>query len=541
MNSESPLLRVMSLHALGYCERLFYLEEVEEIRVADANVYAGRTLHERIADDDSVIESITLENERWGIRGKADYVRYRDGRLVVYEHKKGRAPGGGAWPSDRLQLIAYAALVSDHFGTSITEGRIRYHASNRTVRIAIGPAEYDDLRKAVVRARELSYSTTRPPIAENDRLCAKCSLAPVCLPEEERLARAVGSEEQRPVRLFPEDDERLTLHVTEPRARVGRSGEEIVVSRGPDDEVRFAGRDVSAIVLHGGAQITTQLVHFAVAHDIAIHWLTGGGNYVAGVMQPGGVQRRIRQFTALVDDALRRELARRLAVAKIENQMKFLMRNGRDKMASEEREKTLRGIRAELRGVERSETTDEIRGHEGMAARVYFAALASLISADNGLMRFSGRNRRPPRDPFNAALSFGYSLLYRDLVAAALSVGLDPSFGFFHAARSAAYPLALDLMELFRTMVWEMPLIAAVNRGQWTEEHFERARDQVWLSAPGRGLAIEIYEARKRERWKHPVLGYSLSYGRTMELEARLLEKEWSGAPGLFARMRIRG
>lgn len=176
-----------------------------------------------------------------------------------------------------------------------------------------------------------------------------------------------------------------------------------------------------------------------------------------------------------------------------------------------------------------------------MAARSYFSGVSKLISAAEDLMQFSGRNRRPPRDPFNAALSFGYSLLYRDMMTATLAVGLDPSFGFFHAARSAAYPLALDLMELFRTVAWDMPLVASINRGQWREEHVERSRDQVWLSSAGRRLAIDIYEARKRETWKHPVLGYSLSYGRTMELEVRLLEKEWNGTPGLFARMRIRG
>src|SRR3954454_4720289 len=91
-DSHSPLVRVMALHALAYCERLFYLEEVEEIRIADERVYAGRTLHEQEVDLDGEWQSVTLESERWGLRGKADYVRHRDGSVVVFEHKKGRAP-----------------------------------------------------------------------------------------------------------------------------------------------------------------------------------------------------------------------------------------------------------------------------------------------------------------------------------------------------------------------------------------------------------------------------------------------------------------
>ena len=155
-------------------------------------------------------------------------------------------------------------------------------------------------------------------------------------------------------------------------------------------------------------------------------------------------------------------------------------------------------------------------------------------------MVFSGRNRRPPKDPFNAALSFGYSLLYRDVVTAINCVGLDPTIGFLHQPRSSSYPLALDLMELFRTILWDMPLIASVNRKQWNENHFTRTHKQVWLSDEGRRQAITLYEQRKQERWRHPVLDYSLSFTRAMELEVRLLEKEWSGSPGLFANMRIR-
>lgn len=538
---NTALVRVMALHALAYCERLFYLEEVEEIRVADERVYAGRTLHLADVPEVSERESITLESEVWGIKGKADFLRYRDGKLIVYEHKRGRAPRSGAWPSDRLQLIAYAALVSEHFGTTVTEGRIRYHESNRTVTIAIGEQELVELRTAVARAHELGATTERPPVTDNERLCGKCSLAPVCLPEEERLMRAAEESRRKAARLFPEDDERRTLHVLDPGSRVSKSGEQIVVTKPDGSEARFPGRDVSAVVLHGNAQVTSQLIHFASSNDIAVHWLTGGGQYVAGVIRPGGVQRRWRQFEALRDTGRCLELARRLGEAKIVNQQRFLMRAARGKVAKQELQKIIQRIESELRGLARAETLDQIRGHEGMSARWYFFALPGLIRKGEELMRFSGRNRRPPRDAFNAALSFGYSLLYRDAMSAIMAVGLDPSFGFLHQPRTAAYPLALDLMELFRTLVWDMPLLASVNRRQWTEEHFSHSREQVWLSAAGRKQAIEIYEARKTESWKHPVLDYSLSYGRTMELEARLLEKEWSGSPGLFARSRLRG
>jgi hypothetical protein len=89
MVEPPPLIRVMAIHAVAYCERLFYLEEVEEIRVADERVYAGRTLHETLAESDSEYHSVSLESEAWGLKGRVDYLRYRDGGLVAYEHKRG--------------------------------------------------------------------------------------------------------------------------------------------------------------------------------------------------------------------------------------------------------------------------------------------------------------------------------------------------------------------------------------------------------------------------------------------------------------------
>lgn len=469
-----------------------------------------------------------------------DYLHYRDGHVVPYEHKRGRSKGDEAWESDRLQAIAYTMLLREHLDRPIPEARVRYHANQKTIRVPVDESALLALTTAIERARQLAASVDRPPVASNENLCAKCSLAPVCLPEEERLLRA-PNEELPNLRLFPEDDPRLTLHVTEPGSRFGKQGEEIVVTLPEGDPIRYPGHNLAAIVLHGSAQITTQTIHYAVAHDIGIHWLSGGGQYAGGLAPPGGVQRRHRHFRGLSDPDQCLDLSRRLAQAKVANQIHFLLRGARSRGNRTEVDTTLRGMRNELRSMDRASDTDSLRGHEGQAGRLYFSALPKLLDPEEVHMHFHGRSCRPPIDRFNAALSFGYSLLYRDVMAAIITVGLDPAFGFFHQPRSAAYPLALDLMELFRTTLWDMPLVAAVNRRQWREEHFVATGRQVWLSSVGRKLAIELYETRKQEKWRHPVVGHSLSYQRAMELEVRLLEKEWSGAPGLFARMRLRG
>jgi CRISPR-associated protein Cas4 len=327
-------LRIMSLHALAYCERLFYLEEVEETRVADERVYAGRRLHVEIekkedqrtrkgsilakpdiprrkrkpavadktlkaawetlsenANDEAQAAGLqrgssptvgedsttnpqdtepegeplrlTLESEKWGLTGKVDCIRRRDGLLIPYEHKRGRSARSAdnepeAWASDRLQVIAYAVMVAEHSGQEISEGRIRYHADNVMVRVPIDTAAFEDLKKAIARARVLQGTVERPPVTDNERLCVKCSLAPVCLPEEARLSLLLSelppaTSEVRQLKLFPADDDRRTLHVLTHGARIGRKGDRLEVSVIGEAPQLHPAQEIGQIVLHGFA------------------------------------------------------------------------------------------------------------------------------------------------------------------------------------------------------------------------------------------------------------------------------------------------
>jgi CRISPR-associated protein Cas1 len=549
VNHEPPV-RVMALHALAYCPRLFYLEEVEEIRVADAAVFAGRQLHAALeADEEGESVNLDLASSTLGLVGKVDCLRRRDGSYLPYEHKRGqpRRPDGrqpDAWPSDRLQIIAYALLLEEAFGQPIPEGRIRYHAANVTVRVPIDDAARADLHAAVAEARRLRQTVERPPIADNERLCARCSLAPVCLPEEVRQER---EPQHDPVRLFPPDRDGTTLHVVSQGAQVGCSGDSLVVrprDTAQQPETKHPIRGVDTVLLHGFTQLTTQALRRCVEHGVGVHWLTTSGYHTASLVPTAGqVQRRIRQYRALTDEATCLRLAKALVHAKIEGQHRYLLRATRG--GSETRQDLLPNLTAiqdALRSVHAAPDRDSLRGQEGQAAVHYFQGLRAVLGDQvPEELRSTTRNRRPPLDRFNAALSYGYGLLHTAVMRAVLAVGLEPAFGFFHTPRSAAYPLILDLLELFRVTLWDMPLIGSLNRGQWdVEADFTVTRAKVWLSDAGRKKAIGLFEARLEESWKHPVLNYSLSYARTIELEARLLEKEWTGEPNLFARSRLR-
>lgn len=574
LRSDEPPIRVMALHALLYCERLFFLEEVEEIRVADGAVYAGRRLHDDILpEDDESPErrAVELASERWGLQGKADAVRRRDGVWVAYEHKRGRCARDAnnrpmAWPSDRIQVIAYAVLLEEALGETIPEGRVRYHADNVTAFVPIDDAARDDLRRAILRAREIRRSVQRPPVTHNERLCVRCSLNVVCLPEEERLqskqhpetqsqpasdteveatdsANSVVSAKPETPRFFPSNRERQTLHVVSPKAYIGRSGDTLVVTV-EDQKQKVPINSIDALVIHGFGQVTTQAIHMCAYHNVAIEWLTAGGRFSAGTTAHSGrVQQRLRQYEALRKPEFCLELTRRLVRAKVETQLRYILRSTRGTVIARERcAPHIERMRLSLSRTKDAGSLDSLRGLEGMAAKSYFACLPHVLSSSvDSELHPKGRSKHPPEDRFNAALSFGYSLL-RTLVHRRISsVGLEPAFGFFHQPRSAAHPLVLDMMELFRTWIWEIPLIGSVNRGQWeVDNHFEVRPGHVWLSESGRKLCLELFEQRLTESHKHPFTGQSLTFDRMVELEVRLLEKEWTGCPGLFAQLRLR-
>lgn len=610
--NSSPVLRVQSLHALLYCERLFYLEEVENVRLADAAVYAGRRLHVELArEEEGEWHTLDLESERLGLKGRIDCLRRRDGSFIPYEHKRGRAARNNkfnsnstspsakageaaAWPSDRIQVAAYTMLIEENTGQTITEARVRYHQDNVTVRVAIDSAAREEVMQSIQRARELASSIQRPPVTTNERLCVRCSLAPACLPEEARRAKELiqiqgkeslpdqtesATEEQavivdaesdaeqisalaslfKPsqsavktketsskstIRLFPADDTRRSLHVITSGARVGCAGDEIEVSTPGGPRQRHPAREIGQVVLHGFAQISTQALRLCAGKEIAVHWITQTGSYIGSFTSgAGSVQRRIRQYEALRDPTFCLGLTRRLAEARILSQLRFLLRASRDMDRSALGvEGPIDGIRKLVPALKRAAGADEIRGVEGKAGALYFEALPALIDEKvDRRMVPDGRSRRPPRDRFNALIGFGYALLLRNVISSILTVGLDPSLGFYHRPRSQAHPLGLDLIELFRVAMVDMPILASINRRQWDPvADFSVTGEQVWLSDSGRKKLIELYERRKSDEWRHPALGYSLSYSRLIELEVRLLEKEWTGEPGLFARMRLR-
>lgn len=532
------------LHALAYCERLFYLENVECVRLADERVFAGRRAHEEtLPNEEGTWCRLRYESDRLGLRGEVDVLRRVDGALVPYELKRGRSAGKKgrreAWQTDQLQVGAYALLAEEQFGQSITEGRVRYLADHATIRVPIDARLRSDVLQAIERARALSCCEQRPAVTPDENRCIRCSLSAACLPEEARLA---ADPKWRAIRLLPVHPHGTPVHVLESGAKVGRSDDSLKVTLRDGSSETLPIGDVGTVILHGHAQITTQAIRLCAEREIPVHWVTAAGGLVASLAASvPTAQRHLRQFKAFQSESTCLQLAQSLIRCKIEAQLRFLLRATRGSRCSEVQCGT-KEVRSMLRQIGATSSFDELRGVEGAGARAYFATLPFLI-ADQvpPELRPMNRTRQPAKDRFSALLNYGYGMLYRQVLTAILAVGLHPGLGFFHRPRSSAQSLALDLMELFRVALVDMPVVAAINRKTFdANADFQAIGEGISLGEIGRKKLITVIERRLGECWWHTAVRYSLSYSRIIELEVRLLEKEWSDEPGLFAKMRIR-
>ncbi len=178
-----------------------------------------------------------------------------------------------------------------------------------------------------------------------------------------------------------------------------------------------------------------------------------------------------------------------------------------------------------LRKLDDAASLGELFGLEGMGAALYFGEFGRFLKVrpPGEGFDFSARNRRPPRDPVNALLSFAYAVLAKDCFAAACAVGFDPYKGFFHADRHGKPSLALDLMEEFRPVIADSVVLTLVNNESLTPGDFLVWRGACQLTESGRRAFFRAYETRRATEVTHPVYGYRMTYGRMLEVQARML------------------
>ena len=159
---------------------------------------------------------------------------------------------------------------------------------------------------------------------------------------------------------------------------------------------------------------------------------------------------------------------------------------------------------------------EAVRGVEGAAAVVYFGSVAATLSEE---WRFDGRVKHPPRDPFNALLSYGYTLLYHHCTTALYAAGLAPRIGLYHRQHGSWQALASDLQEELRYVV-DGVVWSLVRRREIGPADFEGSDNGCWLLPGPRRRFIEAFEERMETAFTPHGQERSMTYREAIGVQA---------------------
>lgn len=351
-----------------------------------------------------------------------------------------------------------------------------------------------------------------------------------------------------------------TLYLLEPQTVVKRDGETLVVQMPANQEAGTPARKqrvplikIDRVVVQGRSTLTAPAVAALMERRADIVYLNQFGKF-QGHLSPAFTrngQLRLAQAAAHLDWPQRQRLARSFVQGKLQNMRTLVLRFNR-KLQHEQLQQTAATLKEILTHLETlpldvappaaqrpqaDSTWGRIQGLEGQASALYFGTFQHVLKSPE---LFNGRTRRPPRDPANALLSYGYTILLNQVISALCSVGLDPYIGYLHGTKFGKPALALDLMEEFRPIVVDSVMLTLFNTEALTERDFVTTFGAFRLSEHGRKTFLTRLEGRLNETIQHPTFNYQVTYRRCIELQARLLGKTLLGEIAQYPPFRVR-
>ena len=544
MNKELPeLIPVRRIHNYIYCPRLMYFQFVENIFIYDSNVVDGETTHRRVdkpsvtlypqdIDDNSskIIRSLALESTELGICGVIDLLKAdSNGKWIIYDYKHGspqRNSEGNfcAKESDKVQVQMYALLAKEH-QYDISSAFVYYAESKTLIPIELNNNK-TELLEIIAKVKECAQGSLPEPLFEDNR-CLFCSMNSVCLPDESlywKSQRKINTPIQRPP--LAENVSGEILIVQEPQAWITKKGDLLVVTVNGSVVSKHPIHLLKSISIYGAAQLSTQALCFCLEENVQVAFFSPAGKFLGrlNTLSISGLDSRHGQYKIAESEKHSLQIAKSMIRAKINNQRVMLLRNAKTKergdleLMRELRKKTATAV-----------TREELQGLEGKAAAIYFDNFSSMLHNLEFANLFSGRNRRPPRDPINAMLSLGSSVLSSEISGICETVGLDAACGLLHSPRFGRPALALDLMEEFRPIIVDSVVISIINRGAVGLEDFSFSSQGCSLKKSAHKAFWSAYSRRINEELIHPTFHYRMSYRRLLEIQVRQLWRIFRG------------
>ncbi|QKD83384.1 CRISPR-associated endonuclease Cas1 [Thermoleptolyngbya sichuanensis A183] len=281
-------------------------------------------------------------------------------------------------------------------------------------------------------------------------------------------------------------------------------------------------KEVGRILVLGNVQISTSALSECLEHQIPVVFMSRAGDYKGHLWSSEfcDLPTEAAQFGRRHDPGFQVKMAQQILHGKLTNSRHLLLRLNRKRKVDGLRAKIHR-IDQHIAALPKTVDLDVMRGHEGASARLYFTALGQLIT--NPGFSLTERNRRPPKDPVNSLLSFGYTLLFNNVLSLILAEGLNPYLGNLHRSDRKEPHLAFDLMEEWRSPIVDSLVMVLINKKilRPTDFTFPNAEGGIYLNPTARRVFLKHFEERISEEIAHPAVQQPVSYRRAIQLQVQ--------------------
>lgn len=280
---------------------------------------------------------------------------------------------------------------------------------------------------------------------------------------------------------------------------------------------------LESVALFGNINITTPCMQELLRRGIPVSYFSSKGAYFGRLESTSNkdIKRLKKQIYLTDNEEFSLEFSKKIISAKINNQMIVLKRYGKNKI--EDISNEIKQLKLAINKIKNTTKYEELIGYEGVSAKNYFAALSRIVNKD---FAFNGRNRMPPKDPFNSMLSLGYTLLMYELFGEIENRGLTPYSGFLHRDRERHPTLASDLMEEWRAVLIDSVVLSLVQGNEISKEHFIKDEETkgVYLTNEGMKIFLKKYENKLRMEIRY-IDNQIMSYRRCLWYQINELTK----------------
>ncbi len=275
------------------------------------------------------------------------------------------------------------------------------------------------------------------------------------------------------------------LYIKEQGSCIQKRSERLIVAKGSRSLLEIPAANVENVAVFGNVQITAQALHMLLEQGINVNFFTFSGKYLgqAGADTSKNIFLRFAQYEMYHLLPRRLEIAKAIVRNKVKNQI-YVIKHHRWAESGEDYnwKQDVEQMEGLLEKLPQKETSNEILGVEGMCSNIYFGTYGKMFHCD---FKFSGRNRRPPKDPINVLVSLGYTFLTREVSSALDAESFEMYLGFLHGIRYGRKSLPLDIVEEFRQPVIDRFVINLCNKRMINKFDFDTEGDRVLLNEDG--------------------------------------------------------